>query len=400
MTMRPGAFQWNWLLSRSVVIAMALAVGVGGCDRSAPGGATQQNSVSAAASKTAATQQPPAAPARPQRPHDPYAPPASPILGSPPIKFDPPLLDLGVVRPNQKLSSTINIQSVSDEPLKIVWTKASCTCTSVDLSNTIIAPGQSIPMHADYHSGSTMGDKKSSIRVQVEGYDIVAVDLQALVALPVRAEPSFITSQPEPGVAVLAGEYTVDSMDKRPFTILAVNGGPVPYADGFDPARDQPRNMYRLKWDLSRYNSDTCLDAQGNRLPAWVTIETDHPECPIIDLEVRHQCAKRPEKQDTDTWFMQDKRVLIGGVKPGAYADFEVLAKWIRPRINHDLISSAVSESNQFSGEILSVERVSDGMLCKVRVTVAADQTALIYGTLRLRSANQSFPLIIVGTAR
>ena len=49
-------------------------------------------------------------------------------------------------------------------------------------------------------------------------------------------------------------------------------------------ATDEPKTSYAISWDLTVYDPETCLDAEGRRMPAWWVIETDHPDAPVVTL--------------------------------------------------------------------------------------------------------------------
>ena len=320
------------------------------------------------------------------------------VLGQPPIEFDPPVLDLGEVRPNQRVSGTIFIQNLSDKALKILSSKADCTCTTVDLANTVIGPGERISFRADYNSSAAMGVKGSAVRVKIDGYDPAEVGIKAFVTMPVKAEPPYIMAVPDAnGVLATSGEYTVGSLDQKPFTILAVNGEKPTYVD-YDPASGEKRNSYRVKWDFSTVDPSTCLDSNGKKMPGWIVVETDHPDCPVFDLEIRHECNRRAKPGRTDSWYVPEKRVLLGGLKDGESREFEVMAKWLPRKPMNDPVKTILSESPQFKAELVEVLPQADGMICKVRLTATPGHKGLIYGSLRLHSNQQSSPLIIIGS--
>lgn len=399
------------IVQRSVA-CVALCMVVGGCEQAANSNQAEVKNASNQVVQTppANPATDPAAPSAPQRPANPGAPPSShdhsrggppatPVLGAPPIEFDPPELDLGIVRPNQRVSGTIYIQNISDKWLKILSSKADCTCTSVDLSNTMIAPGERIPMRADYNSSAAMGTKGSAVRVLFEGYDMVEVKIKAFVTMPVKAEPAFISAvRNEQGQLPTSGEYVVESLNKQPFRILAVNGQSPSYVD-YDPsANPEPRNSYKLKWDFSAFDPKTCTDPKGNRVPGWMVIETDHPECPVFDMEVRHDCNRRLQKKPNDTWYVPEKRVLIGQMKQGRSDDIQIMMKWYPKVQMKDAISTVLSESSQFTAQLIDVKREADGVICNIKVTPTPGTQGLVYGTLRLHSQNQSHPIVIIGS--
>ena len=387
-----------------------LIIGIGliaiGCgqgaiaSQNAPAPPNQPAPAQPSPTQTAPPARPAVAPADPAAAQHDHAAPTQEVLGKPPIEFVPPILDLGVLRPGSRTSGTVFIQNVSDKWLKIVASKPSCTCTSVDLANTSLAPGERVPLRADYHASSVMGEKQAAVKVKFEGYDEVQVAIKASIMLPIMPDPGFISTSPVAGSApVVNGIISVTSMDRKPFRVLAVNGA-APAFDGFDPDHDQLSNSYRLKWDLSGYSPATCTDAKGNRMPGWIVVETDREDCQVFNIEIRSECTRRERPKKEDSWLIQDKCVLVGGVKPGVPSEFELLVNWFPKAAHTDPIRSVTSESNQFTAELLSVEMVDGNMLCKMKVTPAADYRGLIYGVMRVQSNNQSFPITIIGSSR
>jgi hypothetical protein len=356
---------------------------------------------------TVAAPQQPAPAAQATAPQRAVSPPAAPqqrppsLLGAPPVQFEPATLDLGTLKPGAKASGTIIVHNISDKTLTIKATRASCTCTTINLANTVLAPGQAVPLDVAYHASSTMGPKTASVRILFDGYDLVEVPIQAVVALMVRATPQHIDSLvDEHGSQALTGEFTVYAYDQRPFRVLAVNGQPPDFAN-FDPATESPRNNYLLKWDLTPYDPVTCKNEKGERLPGWIIVETDHPDAPVIDLEIRHDCNRRKPAQPTDTWAASDKRVLLGALRPGEAVEAEVLVKWLPQRAHEDGPRVAVSESPLFNVELTGSEPNDDGMLVKVRITpVMKAPAGLVQGAFRLHSNRQSAPVTVIGSVR
>ena len=348
------------------------------------------------------------------------ATPAAPVAGTgvaevaglPPIVFDPPVMDVGMVGPNEIRRIEVAVRNPTDRPLRVVASRASCTCTSVNLANQVIPAGESIPLVADFDSGGRLGLKNAAVRVLIEGYEEVAeIKLLATVTLPVRAEPAFLkanrlkagvdTTIARPTVgdfeSVTHGEYAVYSLDGRPFTILAVDGRPPTYLD-YNPAIEGPRNRYRLSWDLSEYNPQTCLNAVGERMPSWWVIETDHPECPVFDMQVRHNTCTRPVLRVAgQDWFFADRRILMGLHEPGESVEIETTIKWFRNAERNDQFVTVRSESPQFTAELVSITPKGDDFVCKMKITPDPQHRGLLKGSLRLYSTKTSVQLLVIG---
>ncbi|MHC4990309.1 MAG: DUF1573 domain-containing protein, partial [Planctomycetota bacterium] len=48
-----------------------------------------------------------------------------------PVRFEPAQLDLGILRPQQEVTSTFKVHNLGDKPLRILTLKPSCACTTV-----------------------------------------------------------------------------------------------------------------------------------------------------------------------------------------------------------------------------------------------------------------------------
>jgi hypothetical protein len=318
----------------------------------------------------------------------------------PPVEIHPPEINFGMLRPGAKVTGSALIQNVSAKPLRILASRASCTCTSVNLANRVLEPGESVPLEAAYTASSVMGRKKNAIRIRFEGYDDIDVPVIADVFLPLRPDPPYIDALPdEAGRPKLTGQFTVSSEDGRPFRILAVNGKPPEYVD-FHPDRDEVRNRYTLKWDFSSYDQQTCVNAVGERVPKWVVIESDHAECPIFDLMVRHKCT-RPEKPGPlATWLISEPHALLGAIKPGESREFEVVAKYLSHQSPADPITYVAADPGPFKAELLNVKSTAEEMVCRIRITPAPEHRGLILSNVRLYSQRQDAAVVIVATVR
>jgi hypothetical protein len=325
------------------------------------------------------------------------APVTQPVrkTGSAPVRIEPPVMDFGQVPPGAPVSGSVQIQNTGSAPLRIRQSRASCKCTSVDMANVVIPPGESVPMEASFDPGYSMGPKTAAVRILFEGYpDIVEVPVTANITMAVGAEPPFID-----GISgdVLSGVYTVKSLDDAPFSILAVDGKSPPFVN-FDPERDAPRSSYELGWDLTPYDPTTCFDADGNAMPVFLTVETDHPEAGVLDVQVRHTCTRRVVPPAPQDWVLSERRVMMGTLQPGESFDFELKMVMLPRRPDSgDRIRQVESESPDFIATIVGERMVGDEMLTKIRVTPTPGVTGLIRGELMVDGGQFREPLLIVG---
>ncbi len=316
--------------------------------------------------------------------------PAAAARGAPPVQVEPRIIQMGLLRPGESASGTAQLRNIGDEPLQILASRASCRCTSVNLALTWIQPGESVPLTARYDATSSLGKKTESVRVLFAGYtELVEVRVQAEVAMAVRAVPPHLRA-----TEAVIGTITIESVDGRPFSILATHGEP-PQFVGFNRSVDSPRNVYYVKWDLTRWTN--CVDAQGNPMPWWWVVETDHPDCPVFDLQVRHQCTVPRRPADGRKWFLSQRRIALGEIKAGESSEFTVALRWLTREEPDATIRNIVSESEHLSVQLLDVTRKDDLIECRVRVTVSAEHRGMLYGTMRFYSALHSAPLAVTG---
>jgi hypothetical protein len=257
------------------VVAIGLAVGRRALNPTPDGGKPDSPVVEPVA-QPAELQ--PGAPARPQG--------SSTI--APPVVFAPETVDLGLMKPGGTGEATFTMQNTGEAPLILVAMRPDCRCTTLqDLSGTVIAPGETIEVTTQMDGGSIVGNRNSRIKFVFKGYDEPAiVPIVAVVSRAVQVAPSYLSALDQDH-----GQMFVGSLDDRPFRVLAVNGGPPDFVE-FDPTSGEVRTRYALRWDVRPYDPVTCLDAQGNRMPGWYVIETDHPQAPVVEVIVRHRCNR------------------------------------------------------------------------------------------------------------
>ncbi len=291
-------------------------------------------------------------------------------------------MDLGYILPNQKVNTIIQVRNIGAEPLKITIVKPSCTCTTLDdLAGTVIPPGESVSLTAQLKARPKPSPMGSSVTFSFEGYaESSKVSISAQVARPVRTIPQFFNL----ATGELSGQVVVESIDGRPFTILAANRQPPKYI-GFDPATDEPRKTYVLEWNVSQDTQQT--------MPDWWIIETDHPDCPVVDVWVRHKWYM-PEAAAGRRWRLETEHVVIDGINAGESGEFTVEITKLR----RDDIYLVQSLSNEFDAKLVSIERNGNDAEATVRITPAAGHHGLLYGTIQFISSAHAQKLTVIST--
>lgn len=317
------------------------------------------------------------------QPADPNAQSASTVVlsGSAPIEFEPRLVDLGYMLPNETKDVTFQIRNLSDEPVKITLVKPSCACTTLDdLAGTVIPPRGAVSLTAQLKAYSKPSPISSSITFLFEGYaESSEVTLSAQVARAIKTVPQIFNCVK----GVMSGQVVVQSVDGQPFTIFAANRQP-PQFIGFDPEIDELRNSYVLAWDVSQYTEET--------LPGWWVIETDHPDCPVVDVSVRHQWNPM-ERVPGRVWQLRTQHIVVNSIESGESAEFTLDVV----KLGRDEIYSVHSLSKEFNARLVSLEHNGDDAQATVRITPVPGHQGLLYGEIELLSRAHYHKLTIIG---
>ena len=306
--------------------------------------------------------------------------------GWPPVEFEPANLNFGIVPPHTIGKGTAKIWNVGDQPLRIVKSITSCGCTSTEnLAGRVIPPGGFIEFATEMEMKTGLGAKKEKVTLFFEGYGGTQVIFfyNAEVARPVRVIPPYVDADNQGQI----GTVEVSSLDNKPFRILKAHGL-APQFVNFDPATDEPRTRYTLKWDMSQFD--------GQRVPWFWVIETDHPEAPIVDVRVRHD-STRPIPPDGRPWQPKDQRVLIDLVRNGESVEIITKHEYAGNRTPMPQTARVQNLSAILDVELVGIEQKGQLLEFRVRVTPKNAPLGLLYEHINVGSVGYMVPLRIIG---
>jgi squalene-hopene/tetraprenyl-beta-curcumene cyclase len=293
-----------------------------------------------------------------------------------PVKATPALLDAGFVQPHTVVKVDATLVNPLDRPVRCIKSAPTCTCTTVDMVGKEIPAKGSITVPVSMKTSGATGEKTAAVRMMFDGVPgVVEVKLRAEVTYPVRAwqlnpgrdgKPS-----KDPFINAfdfkqnVAGEITVESLDGKPFSVLSVGGLPPVFA-GFDPAKDGPRESYRVRYDFSKL---ACQD-----VPKYLVVETDRPDARLIDLRVRHECTRI-----SPAFNFEQYRENLGVLAPGAGRDFELLIKMA----NGVRIDRVDSLDPRLDAQLVGQRADTDALATTVRVTAKPTTQGMVLAALR-----------------
>lgn len=298
--------------------------------------------------------------------------------GLPPLSLEPAVLDLGFMAPRAGGKGTVKLTNTGPEPLTIAAITPSCKCTTTTpLAGKTIAPGASETFEAVLDGAALPQTHRASIKIAVDGYaGTLEVQLRGETANAVRCVPSILNAvEGKPR----SGRFVVESIDRTPFRICAI-GGRAPGYIGYSPA-DPPRAQYLVTYDL---------DSWGDDMPAYLAIETDRADCPIIDIWVRTE-----RTIPKSVFRMKDYRVNAGRIDLGGST--EVKLEMDDP--GEDILA-VDSPSPDLQLELLGQEVRSGVRSVSVRVTPKTPRAGLLYAPIRVYGREREQPMALFATVR
>lgn len=239
------------------------------------------------------------------------------------IKISPALLDFGAVGPGTVHPTTFRIANIGTQDIVVESVTPSCVCTTLtDLTGVTIPAGGTIEMSASLDAPRQPGEKEAKVFVRIVGVDSVAmVKIKGMVTLPIQPSPTYADALK----GVTSGFIELTSQDGRPFSVVASNGAP-PVFEGFNPATDQPRSAYRLKWSIAGVPEPS--------IPRWWIFTTDRADCPLVPCRLRNENtgARRDMERMTRHWIVDEDFLDLGSIRIGEPIDLTCVIKHYNPR--------------------------------------------------------------------
>ncbi len=311
------------------------------------------------------------------------------------LEAEPEGMNFGVLPPGATARGTVRLWNVGNEELTIRKSITSCGCTSSeDLAGRMIRSGGYIDFSTTMTMKSGLGDKMEKITIYFEpgGERAAVVYFNAVVSLPIQLDPPYLAASEQDEttkrwIQTRSGEITLTALDGRPFSVLRAHGLSPDFV-GFDPAVDTPRAQYTIRWDLDRFEGV---------IPWFWVIETDRPDCPIIDARIRHSSTllSRPRGR---RWVPKDQRLLVGIVRKGEPFEVTTTIEYPKNYLPDPGRAVVTSESTLFAAELLEAQVEGSHLSYRVRLTVNKSAApGLLYGTLAIGADGFTAPLYVVG---
>jgi hypothetical protein len=314
---------------------------------------------------------------------------------SSPVRVEPPVIELGIVPPNSEHRRTFRIVNDGPIALSVRAASPSCRCTTVtDIVGKSVPAGGSIDLEAVFNAPPTPGYKDATVNIVIDGVPRpLTAKIGGDVTLPIRVDPPYVDGLQ----GRVAGSIALTSIDGKPFTIVS-SGGRAPAFDG--PAPQGPQNAQRIAWNIAGIACE--------RMPLWWIVVTDHPDCPIVPLRIRHDCTgtKADMARYARYWIAKEQLVNLGRVSAGGEKTEEFQIDHYNPRgrgavVRRDwgTVRSVSTGTPDLSVRLLGTRPAGDGsVVLSLGFSAKPGFSGLIESVLRIETASGAgeIPLVAV----
>ncbi|MDG1898635.1 MAG: DUF1573 domain-containing protein [Phycisphaerales bacterium] len=333
----------------------------------------------------------------------PPAPVDEASLEDAPVTITPVRFDFGLMKPGSATERTVQLRNVGTEPVRVLGSKKTCSCTQVDLKPTVLQPGQEIPVTATMTAGFRQSDKSSvKVVLQYADYKPTTIGIIGMISHAVSATPSDIRVHPkgyDEQSYRTSGVVELNSANGKPFQLIRSGGDEPVFHNPIVDSSDWSQ-QHRLRWNVDGYDRVTGLDAEGNLIPDFWLMETTHEDAPVVAIPLNHRVHRLPPRGQRP-WFTIDQFAVVDPAEAGGSVDL-VLPVNGNLGVNKDPIYLVESESPAFRADLISSSPASDGkaMNLLIRITPADTTRGIYSGRIMLKSSKWEAPFKLVGYAR
>ncbi len=319
------------------------------------------------------------------------------------VSILPEGFDFGVMKPGSVTRRTVELRNDSTSAIRILGTKRTCSCTTVEMNPGLLQPGASMPLTAIMAADLTPKDKNSvKVVVQYEDLAPTTISIKGVISQAVSSLPRDIRMHPggynNPTYRT-TGLLTLRSMDGKPFQVTRVAGETPVFQSAASSMA--PSISQIIRWDMSDYDQETGLDASGERIPGFLLVETDHPDAPVVAVPLNHKIDRIQPRGDRP-WFFLDRRVVLDPVDSGRSVEFLLPVNGMSTASAEDVVDTVQTDATTFKAELIGIEPHVDGKRTNLRVLVTPSpgHRGAFMGQIQVMSSNHSVPFTVIGFAR
>jgi hypothetical protein len=264
------------------------------------------------------------------------------------ITVEQPVLNLGDIGTDSKVSGKFTFTSSGQDPLKIVKVHSCCGVTIRGVeAGQIYAPGKTGILEFDYVTGSTpLSGVKRELRLQTNDPDqkFVSLTIKANIVRRVEVDPMklrLFLKQENAGCS----EIKVRSLDGKPFAIKNIRSTANSISADFDPNATATEFTIKPKADMEKLQKN---------IRGVVSIDLTHPEC----SNVRVSYDVLPE------FTISPAQLVLFNIRPGQAAQRDV---WVLSNYRDEFDIESVSSQK---GYVKLLEKKTVGNRYQLRIEI------------------------------
>lgn len=268
------------------------------------------------------------------------------------ITVEQPVLNLGDIGTDSKVSGKFTFTSSGQDPLKIVKVHSCCGVTIRGVeAGQIYAPGKTGVLEFDYVTGSTpLSGVKRELRLQTNDPDqkFVSLTIKANIVRRVEVDPMklrLFLKQENAG----CGEIKVRSLDGKPFAIKNIRSTANSISADFDPNATATEFTIKPKADMEKLQKN---------IRGVVSIDLTHPEC----SNVRISYDVLPE------FTISPAQLVLFNIRPGQAAQRDV---WVLSNYRDEFDIESVSSQKGYV-KLLEKKMVGNRYQLRIEITPPA----------------------------
>ncbi len=218
------------------------------------------------------------------------------VAGEPSLVCEAPAFDFGSVRDTQVISHTFVLHNTGTATATIVRVHSTCGCTTTLPTRTAVAPGETEPLTVLFDLKGRHGVQRRPVYVSWNNGDgqPLRLMLSGISSAAIEVEPAGAIFAAAPLQGAL--ERVVRIYDPSSNRLFRITG--VTCAD--------PRFTTRVETGVDGRDYRLVVGSAGPREPGTissaVTVETDHPERPVLQVPIfllSPDASERPVPDDT-----------------------------------------------------------------------------------------------------
>jgi len=334
----------------------------------------------------------------PLSPWQSYAQAATPPPAAPIIFCAEPWKDFGTLNKGARGEHLFLLENRGSAPLSITSAQPSCTCTAVELSQQLIAPGDSFTLRAKMDSTPFEGpvEKLVFLASNDPAKPVLALVLRAKVQNPYQVTPHTVHIQSLGRHAALEIPIQIRRQDGKRLTITGASLRDLPnFTLQFTPCTEGLEHRFQLRFEpgasTGNVNGSIVLSFADTELPSLAI---------PVDARIHDDIRAFPERltiADTAPGQVLPQRILLSIHNPS----IEIATVTVEPALFTAEISNrkALPSAQPGKGRILQdgIELIAFSKGVEIRLRAKEDAPLGPFrGQLRIATTSREQPLLLI----